>query len=130
MRKRIVSIVTNRYFIAPALVLTYITFFDSNDIFSQMESRRQLQKLRDEKKYYQEKIQEVRDNYKELSTNPQTMEKYARERYYMKKANEEIFLLVEEETPKKEEDSWIPKTLRDFFSKPDSSEIVVAEDSI
>lgn len=122
MKKRFISVVSNRYFIAPVLMLVWIAFFDSNNIFSQMESRRQLQKLKDEKAYYAEKILEVRNNYKELSTDPRTMEKFARERYFMKKQNEEIFLIVEEERKKEEENSWIPKTLRDFFSRSDSAE--------
>lgn len=122
---------TNRYFIAPVLLLVWIAFFDSNNIFSQLESSKQLQKLKDEKAYYTEKILEVRSNYKELSTDPKTMEKYARERYYMKKQNEEIFLIVEENRKPPVEHTWIPKTLRDFFSKTDTAETVELEgDSI
>ncbi len=105
-------------------MLVWILFFDANNFFTQLESRKQLQKLRDERVYYQEKILEVRNNYKELSSNPQTMEKYARERYFMKKNNEEIFLIVEETRQKPVENEWIPKTLRDFFSKKDSVEAV------
>ncbi len=123
--------ITNRYFIAPMLLLVWVAFFDSNNIFSQLESRRQLQKLKDEKNYYADKIQEVRANYKELSSDPKTMEKYARERYYMKKQNEEIFLIVEETRKPAVEHTWIPKTLRDFFSKSDTLETVeLEEDSI
>lgn len=131
MKKRLVSIVTNRYFIAPMLVVVWVSFFDSNTLFSQFESRKQLQKLKDEKAYYNEKIIEVRTNFKELSTNPKTMEKYARERYFMKKQNEEIYLIVEETRKKPEVNKWIPKTLRDFFSKSDSSDVeITSEDSI
>ncbi len=120
MKKRFIGLVTSRYFIAPVLLLIWISFFDSNNIFSQMESQRQLQKLKDEKTYYSEKILEVRTNYKELSSDPKTMEKYARERYFMKKQNEEIFLIVEEQRKKPEESTWIPKTLRDLFGEKDS----------
>ncbi len=131
MKKRLIAIVTNRYFIAPMLLLVWVAFFDSNNIFSQLESRQQLQKLKDEKGYYADKIQEVRANYKELSSDPKTMEKYARERYYMKKQNEEIFLIVEETRKPPVEHTWIPKTLRDFFSKSDTLETPeLQEDSI
>ncbi len=122
MKNRILQVVTNRYFIAPMCLLVWISFFDSNDIFSQLASKRQLQKLKDEKSYYINKIQEVRVNYSELSSNPKTMEKYARERYFMKKQNEEIFLIVEEKRKKKSEHRWIPQTLRNFFSQPDPEE--------
>lgn len=121
MKSRLIKVITNKYFLAPAFLLVWIFFFDANNFFTQLESRKQLQKLRDERVYYQERIEEVRKNYKELSSNPQTMEKYARERYFMKKSNEEIYLVVEESRKKPEENSWIPKTLRDFFSSSDST---------
>jgi len=123
MKTRLLKVITNKYFLAPVLMLVWVFFFDANNFFTQLESREQLRKLRDERVYYQERIEEVRKNYKELSSNPQTMEKYARERYFMKKANEEIFLVVEESRKKAEEKTWIPKTLRDFFSKKDTTEL-------
>lgn len=108
-------------------MLIYLCFFDNNDIFSQIASRRQLQKLREEKSYYRERIEEVRQNYRELSRDPKTMEKYARERYFMKKADEEIFLIVEDKSKIDHSDSWIPQTLRNFFGERDSAQLEVPE---
>ena len=94
-REILSKIIRNKYFIAPAVMLVWVLFFDSNTIFSQMESRRQLRKLVEETNYYKNKISEVRKSYKDLSTDSRTMEKYARERYFMKKENEEVFLIQE-----------------------------------
>jgi cell division protein FtsB len=116
MKARQLKLFTNKYFLSPLLLLLWITFFDTNHVFSQIESRRQLRKLLDEREYYKTRITEVRTSYKELSTNPQTMEKYARERYYMKRNNEEIFLIVEEERKEEEKTSWMPGFLTGIFS--------------
>ena len=57
----------------------------------------ELQKLEDEKEFYQEEIKQIRADLEELKTDPATLEKFAREKYLMKKDNEELFVIVEEE---------------------------------
>ncbi len=56
----------------------------------------ELNKLEEEKGFYQEEIKQIRADLKELKTNPKTLEKFAREKYLMKKDNEELFVIVEE----------------------------------
>lgn len=57
----------------------------------------ELNKLEEEKEFYQDEIKQIRADLKELKTNPKTLEKFAREKYLMKKDNEELFVIVEEE---------------------------------
>lgn len=87
----------NRYALAAAIFLVWIAFFDQNNLITQIEYRLELNKLQEEKDFYEEEIKQIRADLKELKTNPKTLEKFAREKYLMKKENEELFVIVVEE---------------------------------
>lgn len=55
-----------------------------------------IRSLENEKEFYQEKIAEVEKDRKELMTNKELLEKFAREKYLMKKETEDIFIIQEE----------------------------------
>lgn len=55
-----------------------------------------IRSLENEKEFYQEKIAEVDKDRKELMTNKELLEKFAREKYLMKKETEDIFIIQEE----------------------------------
>ena len=76
-------------------ILIALLFFDKNDILSQIELRKKLSQLEDEKKYYIEEIARSKSEMSKLATNPKNLEKFAREKYLMKKDNEDIFVIVE-----------------------------------
>lgn len=75
-------------------------FFDRNDLMSQYEYRTQLNKLEEEKEFYVTETEKVRRDLEELSTNPDKLEKFAREKYLMKKENEDVFVIIKEEPEK------------------------------
>jgi len=54
-----------------------------------------LRSLDDEKEYYIQKVAEVEKDRKELMTNKELLEKFAREKYLMKKETEDIFVIEE-----------------------------------
>lgn len=58
---------------------------------------RELSRLEAEKVYYQEKLKEVEREREEVLGNPKLIEKYAREKYLMKKPTEELYILVDED---------------------------------
>jgi cell division protein FtsB len=72
-------------------------FFDRNDLMSQYEYRKQLNKLKDEKEFYTREIDKTVTDLNELTTNRSRLEKFAREKYLMKKENEDIFVIIEKE---------------------------------
>lgn len=76
--------------------MTWIAFFDKNDFMSQYELRKKLQQLRTEQQYYLDEIVKSKNDMNELRTNPSNLEKFAREKYLMKKDNEEIFVIVKD----------------------------------
>jgi cell division protein FtsB len=72
-------------------------FFDSNDWISRYRMGAKLRELESEKEYYQEKIEEVKKDQAELMGNSELLEKYAREKYLMKKESEDIFVIEEKD---------------------------------
>jgi len=71
-------------------------FFDRNNLISQFELRSKLNQLKEDKQYYIEEIKKDRKDMLELLSNPKNLEKFAREKYLMKKDNEDIFLIVKQ----------------------------------
>ncbi len=85
----------NKYFIAFAAFCVVILFLDKNDIFTQLERRRELHKLEKSRDYYNTQISTERKELEGLKSNPATLERYAREKYLMKRDNEDLFLVPE-----------------------------------
>ena len=76
-------------------------FLDRNDLLSQYQYRQKLTQLKTDQDYYKEEIIKVKNDLKELSTDPEQLEKFAREKYLMKKDGEDIFIIVPEEQEQK-----------------------------
>ncbi|MBN8687226.1 MAG: septum formation initiator family protein [Chitinophagales bacterium] len=92
---RIPAWLRSKYLIAFAAFCVVILFLDKNDVFTQLERRRELRELEKSKAYYSAEIAAERKELEALKTNPATLERYAREKYLMKRDNEEIFLVPE-----------------------------------
>ena len=92
--KRIFS---NFYIIIGVVFLVWLTFFDSNDLYTQLKQMAKLKGLEDEKEFYVEKIADVKADREELLSNDELLEKFARENYLMKKPTEDIYVIVENE---------------------------------
>ena len=71
--------------------LVWMLFIDQRDFFQQNERKAELQKLVAKKAYYQLEIDNARKTLTDLQSNPAALEKFARERYLMKKDGEDIF---------------------------------------
>ncbi|MDX5419889.1 MAG: septum formation initiator family protein [Hymenobacteraceae bacterium] len=97
MLKRIPRVFRNFYFITTALFLVWMLFFDSNDFVTQYQMSKKLSDLEEAKQYYLDKIAEVQKDRKELMSNPELLEKFAREKYLMKRPNEDVFIIVPKE---------------------------------
>lgn len=76
--------------------LIWITFLDSNNLVSRFSLTSKLNNLDREKEFYERKIEEVEKDQKELFGTNETLEKFAREKYLMKKETEDVFIIVEE----------------------------------
>jgi cell division protein DivIC len=83
----------NKYFIAALAFAAWVLFFDRNDFFAQRERRQELKALQESKKYYVNEIEKERKFADNLKNDPATIEKFAREKYGMKRDNEDLFLI-------------------------------------
>ncbi len=95
--KKIFNIIRNKYLLTIIGLVVWIVFFDKNDLKTQLKLRDDVKKLQEERNYYAAEIKQITSDISELNTNPETLEKFAREKYLMKKDNEDIFVIVEEE---------------------------------
>lgn len=85
----------NKYLIALGVFAAIMLFFDKNDIFTQRDRKNQLEDLQTSKQYYSDRISSERKELQQLKSNPGTLEKYAREKYLMKKDDEDLFIVPE-----------------------------------
>ena len=90
-----IRIFKNKYLIATILFVVWMLFFDHNNIFLHLQYRKELNELKADKKYYQEQIDLTRKEVDLIKSNPQAMEKVAREQYLMKKDDEDVFVVDE-----------------------------------
>lgn len=87
------SFLRNKFLLAGACFVAWMLFFDRNDILTQIERRRELKELRQSKHYFEQQIAENRKFSKDLQFNASAIEKYAREKYMMKRDNEDLFIV-------------------------------------
>jgi cell division protein FtsB len=95
---RIPAFLKNKYFLTSIGFVIWMLFFDPRDVFSQWERTKELRKLKGSKAFYQKEIAKETAELEQLKTNPATLEKYAREKYLMKKENEDLFIVPEKST--------------------------------
>ncbi len=93
---RLVTLFKNKYFIATFAFIAWMVFFDKNDVLSQHEYRVDVKKFQEEKDFYTQEIEVIKRDLNELNTNLNTAEKFAREKYFMKKDNEDVFVIIRE----------------------------------
>ena len=84
----------NRYALILVLFAFWMLLIDKHDVVTQWRLQRTLNKLEQEKAYYLEKIEQAERDRQNLETNG---ERFARERYYMKKQGEDVFIIEETE---------------------------------
>ena len=97
MIKRLPPALRNFYIVATVSFFVWMIFLDSNDLISRFKMSSKLRSLEREKGFYQEKISEVEKDRTELMTNKELLEKFAREKYLMKKESEDLFIIHEED---------------------------------
>ena len=100
----ILKILGNRYVIVIVFFTVWMLFLDNTSYMDHRVLNKQLDELEDNKKYYQDEIRKDEENIK-LLKNPDQIEKYAREKYYMKRDSEDIYIIEFEGDSIKDEQS-------------------------
>jgi cell division protein DivIC len=94
--QKIPSWLKNKYLLTASGFLVWMFCFDERDfITTHFRQPRELKKLQQSEKYYQDEITATKNELERLKSNPSTIEKYAREKYLMKRDNEDLFLIRE-----------------------------------
>jgi cell division protein DivIC len=91
--KQIIPIITNKYLLAIVFFAVWMCFFDQRDIFNTLEQKQKLKALEAKKHYYESEIDKAKKDLDNLQNSPAALEKFARERYLMKKDGEDIFII-------------------------------------
>ena len=86
---------SNIYFVTMALFFVWIVFFDSNSLLNRIYLEQKRDDLKEQKTYYNEQIQDIKKNMKELSSDPSLLEKFAREKYLFKRKGEDVYIIEE-----------------------------------
>ena len=85
----------NKYFLTAIVFGVWLLFFDDRDIVTQFRHNRELKHLEQSRDYYLQEIHTTSAELEKLKSDPATLEKYAREKYRMKKDDEDLFIIAE-----------------------------------
>lgn len=78
--------------------IVWMLFFDRNDLPSQLHYHSQLKELQAERAFYERETAKVEKDLEELGSDAKKLQKFAREKYLMKKDNEDVYVIVKEES--------------------------------
>ena len=98
-----------KYLFTVVVFLLIIGILDENSWVRRIQHQKEIRDLKSQIEKYQKQYDESNATLKALSSNPKELEKIARERYFMKEANEDIYVFeddlkeAQEENPKNEE---------------------------
>ena len=96
-KNRFFSIIRNKFILTGLIFLVWMLLFDSNNLADRIKDLRYLRSLENDRVYYRDKIRTDSLKLRELRTDNENLEKFAREQYLMKKPDEEIFLVIRKE---------------------------------
>lgn len=94
--KRFTPVVKNKFFIAGLAFVLWISLFDQNNLIQRKKLINEIKQLDKDREYFLKQIEKDAARLQELKTNNENLEKFAREQYLMHRANEDIFVIVEE----------------------------------
>jgi cell division protein FtsB len=102
-KKKWFGIAGNLYVLILTIFAVWMLFFDTNSLLIHMELKKEIKKLEKQQEFLREEIARDKEIIERLS-DPKELEKFAREEYYLKRKNEEVFLIEYEDSLKREKD--------------------------
>lgn len=91
--KKYLPIFINKYLLAFLFVFVWVLFFDDTDFFTQQKRLKELNMLKQKEAYFKKQTELAKQELNAIETNDETLEKFAREKYFFKKKGEEIFVI-------------------------------------
>lgn len=86
-------VITSKVLLVASIGAVWLTFGDENSIVDYMQYSMKVRQLTSEVNYYKRQIADCSRKMEDMKTDRESLEKYAREQYYMKRQNEEIFIV-------------------------------------
>ncbi len=96
IKSNIIKTVSNKYFWATLVFILLLLLIDRNSIFDQYKYSKDLREIKEKHAYYSDEIIKVRAEQQELFGSTKNLEKFAREKYLMKRDSEDVFVMIEE----------------------------------
>ena len=90
---KIPNYLKNKYLIAVVLFIVWITFFDNFNIIKQSKIKKNIKQLEENKKFYIQEISKDSGEYYDLLNDAEKREKFAREKFLMKKEDEDVYII-------------------------------------
>ncbi|GAF01436.1 FtsB family cell division protein [Saccharicrinis fermentans] len=87
----------NKYILSLVVFGVWVTFFDQNNLWDRAKLSSRINQLEKQKHHYEVEIEQNERKLSEIKESPESLEKFAREQYLMKKKNEDIFVVIEKE---------------------------------
>ena len=91
--KKVLKVVTNKYFIASLLFVLWTVFFDQNDWITLQQRQKELNSIKEDIKFLNTEIARMSSERNDLLTNNHKLEQYARENYRMKQEGEDVYVI-------------------------------------
>ncbi|MFT4669400.1 MAG: cell division protein DivIC [Ulvibacter sp.] len=98
-QKKWIRFISNKYLLILILFLIWMFFFDTNSFFIHNELNHDINALEENKEFYKEEIKKDKVFIEKMKDSNE-VEKFAREKYYLKKENEEIFIIEHQDSIK------------------------------
>jgi cell division protein FtsB len=87
------KLIRNKYTLSFIVFIVWISFFDRNDLITQWDRKQELQKLEASTSFYEKEIANTKKDLIDLNNKPLILEKFAREKFFLKRPNEDLFLV-------------------------------------
>ncbi|MDI9356344.1 MAG: septum formation initiator family protein [Chitinophagaceae bacterium] len=91
---RLPKVFRSFYLLSLFFLLVWVSFLDENNVFNYISINQKIEYLQNQKKYYQEKIKNIKEEEYIILENIESIERYARENFLMKKKNEDMYVIV------------------------------------
>lgn len=95
LSQRWFRIISNKFFLTTIGFVAWMLFLDVNSYLIHRELDKEIEELQESIDYYNREIAIDKKQLQELNSDPEKLEKFAREQYWMKRPGEEIYLIEE-----------------------------------
>jgi len=93
--ERLLSAIRNKYIIATVAFVVWMLFFDRHDVTTQYGYYSELKELEAQRDFYVKEMEIINKTVNDIHSDPEAVQRIARERYQMKKDNEDVFVIIE-----------------------------------